>query len=120
MLAGIVQHLAEQQPATVAQARRVTTELVPGIDHGAWFCLFPQLVPGEELGEFFALRHCRLKVEQRHGCGTRHYQTRCLDGLGQNLRGEGVAQASEAVVEFEVSEAFHGKLRGAYPSILLE
>ncbi|MNN27574.1 hypothetical protein D3C81_1411130 [compost metagenome] len=118
MLAGGVDHLAEQQAATVAELRVVLAELVPGVDHRQRLGVLPQLVPGAQLGELGALRFGRGEVEQGHGRHAGHHQPRLLDGLRLHAGGEGLTQAGEAVVEFELVEGLHGVLR-QFPSIVL-
>ncbi|MCY1556099.1 hypothetical protein D9M68_928180 [compost metagenome] len=108
VFASIVEHLAEQQATAIAQARVVAAELVPGIDHRPRFGLVPQLVPGEQLGEHFAVGFARVEVEQRHGGRAGDHQAWLGDRLGQHLGGEGVAQAGEAVVEGQVGERLQG------------
>ncbi|MDT4845609.1 hypothetical protein FQZ97_796020 [compost metagenome] len=114
VLAGGVDHLAEQQPAAVAQARVVDAELVPGIDHRPRRGGRPQLVPGEQLGEHRFLGHRRVEVDQGHGRRAGDHQARLGDRLGRHLGGKGVAEAGEAVVEDEFGEAFQGRAPG-YP-----
>ncbi|MDT4858272.1 hypothetical protein FQZ97_927330 [compost metagenome] len=108
VLAGVIDHLAQQQAAAIAQSWVVDAELMPGIDHGPRFGLGPELVPGEQLGEHLAIGLGRIQVEQRHGRRACHYQMRLGNGLGQHLGGEGVAQAGEAVVELQLVEFLHG------------
>ncbi|MNQ87856.1 hypothetical protein D3C85_1030960 [compost metagenome] len=108
VFAGVIDHLAQQQAASITQARVVDAELMPGIDHRPRFGLGPELVPGEQLGEHLAIGLGRIQVEQRHGRRACHYQMRLGNGLGQHFSGEGVAQAGEAVVELQLVEFFHG------------
>ena len=67
VLSGLVDHLAQQQPATVAQARGVAAELVPGIDHGARLGFLPEFVSGEQFGELGALCFASGEIEQSQG-----------------------------------------------------
>ncbi|MCY1347618.1 hypothetical protein D9M69_337350 [compost metagenome] len=112
VLAGVVDHLAEQQAAAVAQARVVGAELVAGIDHRPWLGLGPQLVPGEQLGEHRLVGFRRVQVEQRHRRRAGDHQPRLGDGVGQHLGGEGVAQAGVAVVEGQFVEGFQDRYSG--------
>ncbi|MOA15335.1 hypothetical protein D3C78_1354870 [compost metagenome] len=112
VLARVVEHLAQQQPTPVAQARVVGAELVPRIDHGPWLGLGPELVPGKQLGEHLGLGLGRIEIEQGHGRWAGHHQARLGDGLGQHLGGEGVAQAGEAVVEGQFVEGFQDRYSG--------
>ncbi|MCY1446992.1 hypothetical protein D9M71_635900 [compost metagenome] len=113
MLASVVEHLGQQQATAITQAWVVGAELVAGIDHRPWVGLFPQLVAAKQLGEHRQLGLGRVEVEQGHGRLARYHQARVCDGFGQDLGGERVAQAGEAVVEGELVEGFHGAAPGS-------
>jgi len=85
MFAGLVVHLAQQQPTAVAQLRGIAAELVPGVDHRARFCFGPQLVAAEQFGEYRRFGHRRVEVEQGHGGVARHDKARLVEGFGQNV-----------------------------------
>ncbi|MNZ92954.1 hypothetical protein D3C78_1120010 [compost metagenome] len=82
MLASVVVDLAQQQPAAIAQARVITTELVSGIDHRPWLGLAPQLVAAKQLGEHRRVRLGRLQIQQGHGGLAGHHQA----WLGNRVR----------------------------------
>ncbi len=64
VLAGLVDHFAQQQAAAVAEARVVGAELVAGIDHGPGRGVGPEAVPAEQFGEQRAVGFGRVQVQQ--------------------------------------------------------
>ncbi|MNP14731.1 hypothetical protein D3C76_1070650 [compost metagenome] len=112
MLPCIVVDFAQQEAATITQARVVGAELMPGIDHRPRLGLGPEFVAAEQFGKHFCLRLAWVQVEQLHGCIACHHQPRVEDGLWQHRGGEGIAEAGEAVVESEFIQLFQGAVSG--------
>ncbi len=106
VLAGLVDHLAEQQSAAVAQLRVVAAELMAGVDHRSWFGGRPDLVPGEQLDEQRLLGFGRVQIQQRHGRLADDHQAWIVQWLRRDLGREGIAEAGEAVVEGQLGQAF--------------
>ncbi len=108
MLAGLVDHLTEQQTTAIAQLRVVAAELVAGIDHRTWFRRAPELVAGEQVGEQRIVLGCRVEIEQGHGGFAGHYQARIFERLGRDFGRKNLAQLGEAVVEIQLGKRLHG------------
>ena len=107
MLAAGIDYLAQQQPTAIAQLRVVHAELVTGIDHRPRLRSAPQLGPGKQLGEQRRIRLGSIQVDQLHGLCTADHQLRITQRIGHYLAGKGIAEASEAVVELQISERGH-------------
>ncbi|MCY1433267.1 hypothetical protein D9M71_492900 [compost metagenome] len=112
VFAGVIDHLAQQQAASITQARVVGAELMPGIDHRPRLGLGPEFVAAEQFGEHIGLRLAWIEVEQLHGGIAGHHQARVEDGLWQHRGGKRIAQAGEAVVESQFVQLFQRAVSG--------